>query len=67
MEYQKSHNLYEDQIQYCQNQAYFDLGRLAREMKIFRVDTVLKNIVEEGFNAACQVIRYFLIKDLDKI
>ena len=29
--------------------------RLAREMKIFRVDTLLKNIVEEGFNAACQV------------
>ena len=31
------------------------MSRLAREMKIFRVDTVLKNIVEEGFNAACQV------------
>ena len=31
------------------------MNRLAREMKIFRVDTVLKNIVEEGFNAACQV------------
>jgi len=34
----------------CLKQMY----RLAREMKIFRVDTVLKNIVEEGFNAACQ-------------
>ena len=31
------------------------MSRLAREMKIFRVDTLLKNIVEEGFNAACQV------------
>ena len=31
------------------------VSSLAREMKIFRVDTVLKNIVEEGFNAACQV------------
>jgi len=34
----------------CLKQMY----RLAREMKIFRVDTLLKNIVEEGFNAACQ-------------
>ena len=31
------------------------MSRLAREMKIFRVDTLLKNIMEEGFNAACQV------------
>ena len=27
---------------------------LAKEMKIFRLATIVKNIVEEGFNAACQ-------------
>ena len=27
---------------------------LAREMKIFRLASIVKNIVEEGFNAACQ-------------
>ena len=31
-----------------------EMYRLARELKIFRVSTIIKNIVEEGFQASCQ-------------